>query len=370
MSKHKDILTFKSKGGPVGGESHPPAPAATNMPAEPIDQAHLQTAPDTTPPPHLTPYADSVASPQSAAMSGADTAATTENPPATVTRQTGDTILDWLVKTYPQAKRGTLRRMIQDHAVELNGKPVRSLKQPIKASDRPIVGAAKQKQPPFRGGLKILHQDADILIIRKPAGLLTATTEEEPRPTVLALLQERIARKNQKMQVHLVHRLDRDASGLLVLACGIRPLANLKMQFRRHTITREYELIVHGLPRPATGKLEHRLLEVPGGRVAVCGPTEGKAALLDYQVLETRGKRSLVRCRLFTGRKHQIRVQFSAIGHPLVGDKVYGTLAGRQGGEGRLALHAIRLSFRHPRSNRELDFTSSLPDTIRVQLGK
>ena len=279
----------------------------------------------------------------------------------------GRTVMDWLVAEYPNAKKGTLRKLIENHAVMLNGRAVRSLKQPLTPADKPVVGDSNRRQAPFRGGLKILYQDADILIIRKPAGLLTSTTEDEPRPTVLGLLQERMARKNQKMSVHLVHRLDRDASGLLVLARGIRPLANLKMQFRRHTITREYELVVHGVPQPGKGRLEHRLLETPAARMVVCGPEEGKPAILDYEVLQSHGGLSLVRCQLFTGRKHQIRVQFAAIGHRLVGDPVYGTPAGRKGGEGRLALHAVRLGLNHPRSGKPVNFTSPLPDAIVAQ---
>ena len=328
-----DMTTYKDKYGNSGGG--PEVPPRAEAPA----------------PPAMTPEPPESPQPR--------------NPEAAaVTR----TVMDWLRSEYPNAKKGTLRKLIENHAVMLNGRAVRSLKQPLAPADRPTVGGSNRREPPFRGGLKIIYQDADILIIRKPAGLLTSTTENEPRPTVLALLQERIARKNQKMSVHLVHRLDRDASGLLVLARGIRPLANLKMQFRRHTITREYELVVHGVPQPAKGRLEHRLLETPAARMIVCGPDEGKPAILDYEVLQSHGGRSLIRCRLFTGRKHQIRAQFAAIGHRLVGDPVYGTPAGRKGGEGRLALHAVRLELNHPRSGKSVNFTSPLPDAIVAQL--
>ena len=280
------------------------------------------------------------------------------------------TVMEWLIAHYPDARRNTLRRMVEHHAVTLHGKVVRSLKQPLSPQDQPVVGGTIRTEAPFRGGLKIIHQDADILIIRKPAGLLTATTEQEPRPTVLALLQERISRKNQKLSVHLVHRLDRDASGLLVLARGVKPLAQLKMQFRRHTIVREYEMIVHGTPSPPRGRLEHHLLEQPGGRVVICPATQGKPAILDYEVLQSGTGRSHVRCRLFTGRKHQIRVQFAAIGHPLAGDPVYGKPAARKGKEGRLALHATRLEFAHPRTRKTIAFASPLPEAVRAQLLK
>ncbi len=310
--------------------------------------------------------------PQSASPSAAP--APEESPPqptaAADSAAAPCTIMEWLTARYPEARRNTLRRMVENHAVTLHGKVVRSLKQPLSPQDQPMVGEAVRTEAPFRGGLKIVHQDADILIVRKPAGLLTSTVDAEPRPTVIALLQERMNRKNQKMSVHLVHRLDRDASGLLVLARGVRPLAELKMQFRRHTIIREYELIVHGTPNPPQARLEHHLLEQPGGRVVVCSDEQGKSAILHYQVLRTHGDRSHVRCRLFTGRKHQIRVQFAAIGHPLVGDRVYGTSAARKEKEGRLALHATRLEFVHPRLRKTVVFTSPLPETILTDFAR
>jgi len=285
------------------------------------------------------------------------------------------TILDFLRRKYPQAKTTTLRRMVQEARVFLNGKPVRSPKQGVPDGITPQIhnnragtGADLAR---LDDAVRPIYADSDVLVVVKPAGLLTATHAEEKRPTLLAGVNRVLGRDNQKLKAHLVHRLDRDASGLLVLARGVRALADLKRQFRTHSITREYELVVHGTPKPPAGRLEHRLLETESGMVRVCpnnpaipSAAAGKPAILDYQLLQSNGAMSLIRCRLHTGRKHQIRVQFAAIGHPVVGDVFYGTPAARRGGESRLCLHAVHVQFTHPRTGKTLDFQSPLPQTI------
>ncbi|NNM86039.1 MAG: RluA family pseudouridine synthase [Phycisphaerales bacterium] len=299
-----------------------------------------------------------------------------------------------LQRLMPQASRSTLRRLLADGRVLADGKVVRSLKAPL--SDHAVVSIAparpSARQETLPEGLEIAYADAHVLVVVKPAGLLTATDEKEKRPTALALLQRHAADRNNKAAVYLVHRLDRAASGLLVFARDVRSLANLKMQFRRHTITREYDLLVHGAVEPPAGKLTHSLVERGDGRVVIArNSADGRKAVLDYQLLAKRGGDngvvSHVRCRLYTGRKHQIRVQMLAIGHPVVGDDVYGqgndkrhqqarasgTLAGRRGLlarrqpgaqpslHQRLALHASRLVFKHPHTDCEMTFTSEPP---------
>ncbi|MGC9260559.1 MAG: RluA family pseudouridine synthase [Phycisphaerae bacterium] len=285
------------------------------------------------------------------------------------------TILDFLRRQYPRAKTTTLRRMIQNQRVTINGQPVRSLKQLLPADAAALVGDAAAGRampaPELPDAVQSVYADADVLVVNKPSGLLTATHAGEHRPTLLAGVNRVLGKHNQKVKAYLVHRLDRDASGLLVLARGVRALADLKRQFRTHSITREYELVVHGIPKAPAGRLEHRLLETESGMVRVCpqnpqipGATAGKPASLDYQLLHSNRAFSLMRCRLHTGRKHQIRVQFAAIGHPVVGDVFYGTPAARHGGEGRLCLHAVHVQLKHPRTGKILDFQSPLPESI------
>ena len=172
-------------------------------------------------------------------------------------------VMPHLQRLMPQASRSTLRRLLADGRVLADGQVVRSFKEAL--SNHAVVSIAPARssamQQALPEGLKIAYADAYVLVVIKPAGLLTATDEKEKRPTALALLQRHAAERNNKAAVYLVHRLDRAASGLLVFARNVRSLANLKMQFRRHTITREYDLLVHGAIEPPAARLTHSLVE-------------------------------------------------------------------------------------------------------------
>ncbi|NNM89030.1 MAG: hypothetical protein HKL95_10990, partial [Phycisphaerae bacterium] len=237
------------------------------------------------------------------------------------------TVMDALAAVLPDAHRTTLRHFFSQGRVLLNDQPARSLKQPVLPNDRVTIADARVRPTELPAGLKIIHQDADVIVVDKPPGLLTATHAQETRPTVLALLNRYVSRANGKNKIFLVHRLDQHASGLLVFARGIKALHHLKAQFRDHSITREYHVLVHGSPDPAQGRLSGNLIEGPDRIVRPCPANRGRPAILDYRLISPATPAvplSHLQCRLFTGRKHQIRVQFDAAGHPVVGDPVYG----------------------------------------------
>ena len=285
------------------------------------------------------------------------------------------TVMEALVAIHRNAHRTTLRHLFSQGRVLVNNQPARSLKQPLLSTDRVTIADARVCPTQLPAGLKIIHQDADVIVVDKPPGLLTATHAQETRPTVLALLNRHVSRRNGKNKIFLVHRLDQHASGLLVFACGIKALNYLKAQFHDHSITREYHVLVHGSPDPAQGRLTGNLIEGPDRIVRPCPADPGRPAILDYRVIRAATPTvpvSHVECRLFTGRKHQIRVQFNAAGHPVVGDPVYGhdQYPATAGVAPRLALHAGHLIFRHPRTGREMEFISPLPPDITRQLAK
>ncbi len=283
--------------------------------------------------------------------------------------------MDALVACHPNAHRTTLRHFFSQGRVLVNDQPARSLKQPVLATDRVTIADARVRPTQLPAGLKIIHQDADVIVVDKPPGLLTATHDRETRPTVLAILNCHVSRNNGKNKIFLVHRLDQHASGLLVFARGIKAFHHLKAQFRDHSITREYHVLVHGCPAPAQGRLTGNLIEGPDRIVRPCPADRGQPAILDYRLISAATPMvpiSQVECRLFTGRKHQIRVQFSAAGHPVVGDPLYGhdQYPAMPGASPRLALHAGHLIFRHPRTGREMEFVSPLPADISRQMIK
>jgi RluA family pseudouridine synthase len=281
------------------------------------------------------------------------------------------TVMDRLAALYPQAKKTTLREMVAGRRVRVNGELVKSLKQAVGKGDTfEVVDAAgvTTRAKTLAEGLQLVHSDADVVIVDKPSGLLTATDPKEQRPTVLKILTTYFQLRNAKNQVHLVHRLDRDASGLLVLARNADAYHALKLQFFEHTITRRYDVIVHGIPKKKEGRLENLLMEDEKSGVmrVVTDMKKGKLAILDYVTVQTNEAKKLAHllCTLYTGRKHQIRLQLKTIGHAALGDRIYGVPGADTEAPGRLALHASHLTFKHPGTGggkKQVSFDSQMP---------
>jgi 23S rRNA pseudouridine1911/1915/1917 synthase len=282
-----------------------------------------------------------------------------------------DTLLDWLLEKYPVAKRQTLKRMVQAGRVTVNGRPAATLKHPLGADDKVVVDAPQLRSAQAReaaqrpSDLRIVYEDADILVLDKPAGLLTSTVPREPRPTLWAMARDEVRAREPRARVGLIHRLDRDASGLLIFSKNDPAYQSLKTQFFKHTVHREYTAVVHGLPSPPAGRIESQLVERADGTVHSTRQTgKGQIAVTHFEVVKSMGNQSLLRVVLETGRKHQIRVHLSERGWPIVGDKVYG----REGDAGRLMLAATRLVIRHPHDDREMTFAMALPGDFALTL--
>jgi len=262
------------------------------------------------------------------------------------------TILSRLREMFPGSHVSTCRKMVTDGRVALQGVRVRSVNTPVCQGQ---VVTVEDAQPQSRlAGAEIIYSDSDILVYAKPPGVITSTTRDETRPTLIAELEKRVDRDVPGSSIYLVHRLDRDASGLLIFARNVKALASLKMQFRRHTITRRYVAWVHGNPAPA-GELNDTLVENATGRMLL--RPDGKPARLYYRHIKTAGAYHLLEVELYTGRKHQIRVQCAQHGFPVAGDRVYGKADGQK----RLLLHALELVINHPHSGHRMAFRSPLP---------
>jgi 23S rRNA pseudouridine1911/1915/1917 synthase len=222
-----------------------------------------------------------------------------------------------------------------------------------------------------RTRLAVLHEDGDVVIVDKPAGLLTVPTEARERDTlwsrVLFYLQHRYG---GRPYAGIVHRLDKETSGAVVFARNREALHFLQDRFREHAIDREYVALVAGSP-PEEGSYDRDLVREAGlrRRVAEAGQ-EGRRAVTHYRTLERLPGATLVAARLETGRTHQIRVHFSAAGHPVLGDRVYGPREARGGAveAPRQMLHARTLGFPHPATGRRVAAEAPLPDDFREVL--
>lgn len=221
-----------------------------------------------------------------------------------------------------------------------------------------------KKQHP--GGMTILHEDKEVLVVVKPAGLLTIGTERDKTRTAHYLLNDYVRKGDPKShnRVYVVHRLDQDTSGILLFAKS--EAAKIFLQEHWESTDKYYLAIVHGRLTPPEGTISSYLAENAAQRVySTPDAAKGKFSSTGYKVLqESRKGFSLVEIHLFTGRKHQIRVHFAEKGHPVVGDKKYGN---HDPVANRLALHARTLSFTHPFNGRRLTFDTGMPeDFVRL----
>jgi RluA family pseudouridine synthase len=216
-------------------------------------------------------------------------------------------------------------------------------------------------------GLPILYEDRDIIVVEKPGGLLTIGTDRDKTRTVHTILNEYVRKGDPRSRnrVYIVHRLDRETSGILVLAKS--EAAKAYLQGHWEETDKRYLTVVHGSLPQKSGTISSYLAENSALTVySTPDPALGQLSHTEYTVLkEVRGL-SLLEIHLLTGRKHQIRVHLSEQGHPVVGDRKYG----RNDGYGFLALHARSLSFTHPVSGRRLTFTTAIPDIITRLVGQ
>ena len=229
--------------------------------------------------------------------------------------------------------------------------------------------------PRLAQGLEIVHIDEDMVVIDKPAGVAAHPSLGWDGPDVvshLAAAGVSVATSGAEERRGIVQRLDVGTSGLMVVARSEPAYSALKSQFRAHTVEKVYQAVVQGHPDPPVGTIDS-----PTGRASAGGwrfavRADGRASVTHYETIEIMRGAALLAVRLETGRTHQIRVHFSAMRHPLVGDPLYGcdpVLASRLGLE-RQWLHASRLGFEHPSTDEPVQFSSSPPNDLQVALAR
>ncbi len=257
----------------------------------------------------------------------------------------GLTVRDRLHALYPATSGRGLKAWLEDGRVRLNGAVVRRGDTPIAPGDHVRLASTGSRAVP--SPLSLVHDDEDLVVVDKPAGLLTIATDRERERTAYRLLSGWIA--SRRARIFVVHRLDRETSGLLVFAKSWAAKRSLQAQFADRSAQRVYVALVEGLVRQAAGTLVSRLAEDAALRVHVVADGRGgKEAISRYRVLDRTANATLVEVTLITGRRGQIRAQLAEIGHPIVGDREYGSRRPAR----RLHLHATRLGFVHPRGHR------------------
>jgi 23S rRNA pseudouridine1911/1915/1917 synthase len=222
-------------------------------------------------------------------------------------------------------------------------------------------------------GMKVLHEDADIIVVDKPAGVAAHPTPGWTGPTVLQGLLaggHTVATSGAAERQGIVHRLDANTTGVMVVAKSERGYSLLKQAFREREVDKRYHALVQGHPDPLRGTVDAPIARHPSGDGRFAVISDGRPSVSHYDTLEAFRAASLLEIGLETGRTHQIRVHMTAIRHPCVGDRLYGAdpvLAARLGLT-RQWLHAVRLSFAHPADGRQVEFTSPYPADLAHSL--
>ena len=248
--------------------------------------------------------------------------------------------------------------MLSQGRVRLNGKPCKIARQEVLPGDTLEVGERRSPAPQTHG-IEILFEDDDLLVIHKPAGLLTVATPHERERTAYAYLRGYLKDRDSKQKLFIVHRLDKFVSGLLVFAKSEGVKAALQIQFQKHTILRKYWAIVGGRVEKDRGTIQSHLAEDRSKRMRSTQDTAGgKRAVTHYRVHRRFSTVTALEVILETGRKNQIRVHLSELGHPVIGDQTYGSTINPIG---RMGLHAFCLGFVHPRTKSQLHFQTDPP---------
>jgi len=283
-----------------------------------------------------------------------------------------------LARLLPQYSRSRLQDWVRRVRVRVNGAPAQT-KDRVWGGERLEVQIESDADAPPGAGqpipLSVVYEDPEIIVIDKPAGMVVHPGSGNPHGTLLNALLHRAPALASVPRAGIVHRLDKDTSGLLVVAKTLEAQTGLVRQLQEHSVCRMYAAFVVGTPAGA-GRVEAAIGRHPVARTRMAVGARGKPAVTHYKLLAAGRGWSQVECRLETGRTHQIRVHMQSIGHPLIGDPVYGSrrlarqLPAFARDFHRQALHAARLELRHPLSGAALSFTSALPADLQELLGE
>lgn len=292
-----------------------------------------------------------------------------------------------LKSQHPEISSKGIKALIRDGQARVNAvvvtEPAHLVPDESEAKLLATAQRASVVRAPLADRMRVVFEDDDVIVVDKAAGILVQPTEAREEGTLIELVQHywrakahrpsgarqltRGGSSYRSRPVCVVHRIDKDTSGLVVFAKNHLARQSLSQQFRAHTIERKYLALVEGCPVPSRGVIKTVIAPDRGDRRrgSVEGRTPGRPAITRYEVIERYARASLVSLRLETGRQHQIRIHLSEKGHPVIGEKVYaGSRTQTAYGHNRQALHAAALGFIHPRTGEKVKLESPLPSDL------
>ncbi len=289
--------------------------------------------------------------------------------------QAGQRLDVFLAENVPELTRSQAKKLILEGYVRLGEKKVRP-KYPVKPGETVLVSLPPPEEPSLRPEeevpFEILYEDEDLAVVNKPPGVVVHPAAGHSSGTLVHGLLARLkdlSGVGGELRPGIVHRLDKDTSGLLLVAKSDQAHQALTRQFKYREVSKVYLALVHGVLRVPSGKIDYPIGRHPVHRKKMSiHAKRAREALTLWKVRERFRKATLLEVRLLTGRTHQIRVHLSAIGHPIVGDALYGGARPQGPKAARQMLHAWQIRFLHPRTHQELSFEAPLPEDFRLLL--
>ncbi len=276
-------------------------------------------------------------------------------------------LLELLIASMPQRNRTSIKNLLKHNQIAVNGIPQRQFDFPLAAGDEVAVNLTREFRVFTNRRVKLVYEDEDILVIEKGYGLLSMGTDTVKDGTAYSIMREYVKWQNPRNKLFIVHRLDRDTSGLMMLARTPQAKDAMQHNWNNMVISRKYVAVVEGIVEKDEGVVRSYLAENSQFEVySTDNPGEGQLAVTRYKVIKRGFRHTMLEVELDTGRKNQIRVHMKDLGHPIAGDRKYGagsTIIHR------LALHALTLRFVHPVTRRDMNFSTQIPGSFWKLVG-
>lgn len=281
----------------------------------------------------------------------------------------------YLAKQKPELSRSMIQKLIEDHAILVNQKPVRTSYQ-IRKQDQITIQIPEVKESNMKAQdipIDIIYEDQDILVVNKPKGMVVHPANGNPDGTlvnaIMAKCKDGLSGIGGELRPGIVHRLDKDTSGLLIVAKNDQAHIKMSEQIKNREVKKIYIALVKGIVKENEATIQMPIGRSQQDRKKMAVRKDGKEAVTHFKVLKRYLQNTLLELKIDTGRTHQIRVHMAQIGHPVVGDMVYSKGKNEFGVEGQM-LHAKRLEFMHPITGKKLILEAPLPKYFEEILQK
>ncbi len=273
--------------------------------------------------------------------------------------QEDTTLLAFLIASMPERKRTNIKELLKHNQVAVNDRPTTQFDTELHKGDTIKVNLTREFRVFYHRRMQLVYEDEDIIVVNKGYGLLSMGTDKIKDGTAYSIVRDYIKWHNPQSKLFIVHRLDRDTSGLMMFAKSIEAKEAMQHNWNNMVLNRKYLAVVEGKVEETDGEIRSYLAETSQYEVySTDDPSKGQLAVTRYRTIKCKNGYTLLEVELDTGRKNQIRVHMKEIKHPIAGDHKYGA---KSSPIHRLALHAQTLRFIHPITRKEMNFTTPIP---------